>query len=276
MFEGIFGHEKQKKMFENVLMENKLSHAYLFYGPDGIGKKAFAFELAKKILDTDNLSTCVDFKYIERKEDKKDILAEQIRENLTEDVIERPISSNKKVYIIDDAHLLNTTSQNALLKTLEEPPEYIVIILITCIESGLLPTILSRLTKVEFNSLNKDNMLKYIDSQGLKTSDNIVDFSEGSIGKLNKIITNKLEDGLNDVFKLVDVMLNKDIATSLLEHSKIDFNNSIFLDYLEYLLFKNMKYEACLEIKKARNRLKMNGNYDIVIDNMIMKCIDRM
>ena len=92
-----------------------------------------------------------DFVYIEP--DGKVIKIEQIRELQTK-VIEKPVNSNKKVYVINDADLMTKEAQNCLLKTLEEPPEYIVIILIVNNESKVLTTIKSRCMKIYFEKIN--------------------------------------------------------------------------------------------------------------------------
>ena len=138
MFENILGHDNVKKQLTSDFNEQKVSHAYLFLGTEGIGKKSLAIEFAKGLLGTNNLATCVDYKYIEKLPDKKEIIVEQVRNKIVNDVYVAPATGNYKVYIINDAHLLNTAAQNALLKTLEEPPKYVVIILITNNEKAAL------------------------------------------------------------------------------------------------------------------------------------------
>ena len=133
MFENIVGHEKQKEILSKSIETGNISHAYLFFGNSGIGKLKLACEFAKKILNTDNLESHPDFKLISKKEDKKDILVEQIRKEVIDDVYIVPAAGDRKVYIIDDAQDLNIAAQNTLLKTLEEPPKYIIIILVASI-----------------------------------------------------------------------------------------------------------------------------------------------
>ena len=86
MFENILGHENEKSFLENSIKQNSISHSYLFSGEDGIGKLLVAKEFAKEILEVKSLDTCIDFKLIEKKEDKKNISVEQIREEIIEDV----------------------------------------------------------------------------------------------------------------------------------------------------------------------------------------------
>ncbi len=90
MFENILGHEAQINILKNNIIGNSVSHSYLFCGPSGIGKLLIANEFAKLILNVTNLNSCPDYKYICRREDKKNILVEQIRENIVNDIYISP------------------------------------------------------------------------------------------------------------------------------------------------------------------------------------------
>ena len=160
MFDNIIGHEDKKTYFKNIIKEHNISHSYIFYGNEGIGKLTFAKELAKQILSVDNLEICPDYKYIEKLKDKKDIVIEQIRKEIIEDVYIAPIASEHKLYIINDAECLNTAAQNSLLKTLEEPPKYIIIIMICSNINKILPTIKSRANKINFIGVDNQEIRK--------------------------------------------------------------------------------------------------------------------
>ena len=179
MFDKVIGHDKPKEILTNDIEKNKISHAYAFVGPMGVGKQKLAEEFAKKLLKAENLNVAIDYKKIEKIEGKKNILVEQIRKELVEDVYTHPAVSDYKVYVIDDAEYLNEESQNSLLKTLEEPPEYVCIILITQNMQSFLPTVISRVKQIKFDKLSdreineycalndiennfNENMLKYI------------------------------------------------------------------------------------------------------------------
>ena len=140
-FNNIIGNNNVKKILTKSLNNNTVLHSYMFIGQQGIGKSLLAKQFAKMILcqnydleECNNCKSCVefdggnnpDFIYIEP--DGKVIKIEQIRE-MQNKVVEKPVNSGKKVYIINDADLMTKEAQNCLLKTLEEPPEYIVIIL---------------------------------------------------------------------------------------------------------------------------------------------------
>ena len=287
MFESILGNEKNKNILEKSIKLNKFSHSYIFWGIEGIGKKAIAKEFAKKILCQQpqancNCKSCIeidsnnnpDFQLIEPNEGKVKI--EQIRE-MQRKVAEKPIISNKKVYIIDNADTMTTEAQNCLLKTLEEPPEYITIILICTNEDNLLSTIKSRCTRMHFESIDIEEIKKYIKQNypDQETSENIINLSQGSIGKVLKLNENKniyeniekilLSMQKNDLIEIVQ--MSEEIYKTKEEISSI-------LDYMNVILLKlskqNVKYIKCIEIvEQTKKRLKANSNYDMCIDNLL-------
>lgn len=276
MFENIIGHDDNKKILHDDIKNNKISHAYLFVGSKGVGKYQIAKEFAKKILKTDNLDICPDYKYISKKEDKKDILVEQIRKELIDDIYLSPVTGDKKVYIIDEAEYLNVASQNTLLKTLEEPPKYVVIILISSTTSTFLPTIISRVNIINFTSIDSTKLDEYIKQKySISFDKNILSFIDGSIGQAINIIDNNLLDEFNNINKIFEYIKDKDIISIFKSLENIKFNNNT-LDYLEHLLYSNSLILSTKFVEKAKNRLKMNGNYDIVIDNMILNIIDNI
>ena len=147
-FNNIIGNNNVKNILIKSINNETVLHSYMFIGEQGIGKKLVAEQFAKMSLceayegkECDKCKSCVefdsgnnpDFKMIEP--DGKTIKIEQIREMQTK-VAEKPVNSGKKIYIIDDADLMTKEAQNCLLKTLEEPPEYIVIILIVSNENA--------------------------------------------------------------------------------------------------------------------------------------------
>lgn len=277
MFENIIGHKENIKLLERLIENNNLSHAYVFYGKEGIGKKLVAMEFAKKLLNTTNLETHPDYKYIEKLEDKKDLSVEQIREELNENIYEKPVASNNKIYIINDAQNLNLTAQNALLKTLEEPPSYVKIILISNNLSKFLPTILSRVNKISFEGVKLEELKEYInDKYNVLLSENVLKYMDGSIGLVSNLIENNKLDKLNVIEQLSIDILNKSEVNVFKKTKDIDFTDYILLDYLEYLMISNSKFEVIEVIEKAKQRLINNGNYDIVINTMILKILERI
>ena len=146
-FDNIIGQDFAKKYLTNSIKKNKINHAYMFEGIDGIGKRTFSQELSKILLDTENLESSPDYINI-YPDEKNSIKIAQIRKLLT-DIIVKP-HKQYKIYIINQAETMTRDAQNALLKTLEEPPEYAIIILITSNKEALLDTIKSRCEIISF------------------------------------------------------------------------------------------------------------------------------
>lgn len=288
MFENILGNEKNKKILEKAINLKKMSHSYIFWGTEGIGKKIIAKEFAKQILCLgDNKPDCKcksciefdsennpDFQLINSENDK--IKIEQIRE-MQRKIAEKPIISHHKVYIIDSADKMTPEAQNCLLKTLEEPPEYIVIILICSNENNLLSTIKSRCTRLHFDKIENSEILDYINKNepDKNISPNIIEFAQGSIGKALKLSENL--EMYENIEKLIEQMKSKDLidimkSAEQLYKSKeeIDF----ILEFINVILLKfgkqEHKYVKCIDIvEKTKKRIKANSNYDMCIDNLI-------
>ena len=176
IFENIEGNEKNKQLLKKIIETNNIAHSYMFVGKESIGKLLFAKKFAKAILCTaeekvcDKCKSCIefdtnnnpDFSMIEP--DGNSIKIDQIRE-LTKKVYEKPVVSDKKVYIINESQFMTKEAQNSLLKTLEEPPEYVTIILITSNENTFLPTIKSRCTKIVFNKLTNEELTNVLEKE---------------------------------------------------------------------------------------------------------------
>lgn len=159
-FENIIGNNSVKKLLSHSIDSNNILHSYMFIGPNGIGKCLFAKEFAKMVLDnTIDIYNHPDFMLIEP-EDGKNIKIEQVR-YLQQKISEKPIGGSKKIYIINDSDSMTKEAQNCLLKTLEEPPSYAIIVLIVSNENKILTTIKSRCTKVSFQPLSIDEVKSY-------------------------------------------------------------------------------------------------------------------
>ncbi len=288
MFEKIIGNNQIKDTLEKSIKQNKTSHSYLFVGIEGIGKKLFAIQFAKALLCLseekycNKCKSCIefdtnnnpDFSYIES--EGNSIKIEQIR-NLQKRIQEKPIISNKKVYIINDAHLMTQEAQNCLLKTLEEPPEFATIILIGSNETAFLPTIKSRCTIMNFNKINKEELQKYLsENYNLKDiSESMIEIFQGSIGKAIKL-KDKQEE-----YEQLEMLINKIEQIDLIEllnlsqvlyQSKDEIDE--ILEYINIILLRKAKqnylYTNCIEIvENTKKRLKQNANYDMSIDNML-------
>ena len=198
-FSDIIGQQKQLVILRSALVSGRLHHAYLFLGPAGVGKRTVAVSLAKAIhcreLTDDFCGRCLncarisdgnhpDVRIIEPLTGKKEISIQQIRE-LERELSYRSFTGKSKIAIIDPATLMNLSSQNALLKTLEEPPQDCLIILIAESAGGLLPTLRSRCLQIPFAPLVRQDVAAYLQSQhGMNSTDAefIAALSMGSIG----------------------------------------------------------------------------------------------
>lgn len=278
-FENIIGNQSMKQLLLHAINTSNLLHSYMFVGIDGIGKCLTAKEFAKLILDNpSDLSNHPDFMMI-MPEDGKSLKIEQIR-YLQEKIAEKPIASSKKVYIIDDSDSMTTEAQNCLLKTLEEPPEYAIIILVLSNENKMLTTIKSRCTKLLFTPLTSDEIKQYFVQEHLDVpNETLLKVCNGSIGKclqmqdqmscyeqIDMLLERLDQLDMIDVWKSSDVLYGaKDSIYSLLEYINI-----ILLDKLKQT--NDMRYGQCIEIvEQTRKRLTTNANYDMCIDSLLLK-----
>lgn len=290
MFENIKGNEENKKILSKIIKEKKIGHSYMFVGQTGVGKMLFAKGFAKAILclqeeQCNNCKSCLEFEnnnnpditIIEKEEDSNVIKIDQIRQ-MTSKILEKPIISNKKVYIINDSELMTEAAQNSLLKTLEEPPEYATIILITSREDLFLNTIKSRCTKIMFNKLSNEDL-----KQILKTKYNYENISnnmfllfDGSVERaLNLIDKEKEYEELSNIinnlekYNVVDVLNLKEKMFKQKEEARgtLDYINLLFFN----LVKKDIRYANCMKAaEKAKEKLTKNNNYDMTIDNFLL------
>lgn len=292
LFEQIIGNEENKKILIKSVNNRAFLHSYLFYGADGIGKKIFAKEFAKMILcnsengnyPCDMCKSCVEFNsnnnpdFFIIEPDGNSIKVDQIRQ-IQKSMMEKPIVSNKKVYIINDCHTMTKEAQNCMLKTLEEPQEYIVIILIASNENNILPTVKSRCTKMYFKELNEEEIIRYIKQKYNQSNidKNMIKLCGGSIAKADFVV--RKAEVLNRV---------KDFIIQIKNYNKLNFiqNNQILydnkediyeiLDYIYILLFDKIREDiryinAMKLIDNAKIKLANSNNYEMTIDNMLIK-----
>ena len=208
----ILGHHRIWQFLKKSAEIGKISHAYLFFGPDKVGKKTTALEFIKFLnckesnLTKEPCQQCQSCKALQKKSQpdliliepkKKEIQISQIRE-LSWRLSLRPYSVPFKSAIIDEAHLMNQEAQNALLKTLEEPKGQTVIFLITAFPELLFPTIVSRTERIRFSSVPQKEIRDYLKEQGVseEKSKNLISISLGKPGEIINFLSHpqKLED----------------------------------------------------------------------------------
>ncbi len=278
--EEIVGQEHIKKALINTIQTNRIAHAYLFTGPRGTGKTSTARIFAKS-LNCENgptvkpcgkCSNCVDIQNsvpmdvieIDAASNRK----VEDAQNILERVMYAPVKSKYKIYIIDEVHMLSNTAFNALLKTLEEPPENVVFILATTEVHKVLDTIKSRCQRFDFRRITTADIVKHLryisDSEGINiTDDALLTIAKNSAGGMRDSIAlldqlsilngeqaistediNNLLGRLSfDILeKLADSIITskQNVALELLEHIYNSGNEPslILSNLLEY--FKNM------------------------------------
>ncbi len=252
-FKDIVGQEKAVNILLKSLKEDKVSPSYIFVGSEGVGKKFTAVEFAKTInclnvnnnleaceicnvCNKINKQCCPDLKIIEPI--KGSIKIEQIRE-LRREIDLKPFEDRKKIYIIDQAEEMTIEASNCLLKTIEEPPDYAIIILICINTDSILPTIISRCQLIKFRLIDSSKIRKILFNKvNLEESkaELVSKLAQGSIGKAFKLISDK--EYFNRREKLLDY-LNKVLP------GKYDSN---FFINIEKILMDINNIEEMLEI----------------------------
>ena len=285
----IKGNETTRNELKKIVQNNNVLHSYLFLGKEGIGKKEIAKEIAKEILcltkdEECNCKSCIrfdsqnhpDIKIIN--EESETIKINTVRE-MIQTVYEKPILSDKKIYIINDCDKMTKEAQNSLLKTLEEPPEYVTIILIGANESLFLNTIRSRCMKVLFQKIEDKELQKYLQENNITqeiTKERLMAFN-GSIEKAIKIEEKKeIYDEIQKIFGNIDQYTLLDVLGKLEPLYK---NKEIINDLLDYITIiflekakNNAKYISNIEtIEEVKKNLKANSNFDMSIDKLLYK-----
>ena len=302
-FEKIKGQNFAKKYLTNSIKSNMVSHAYMFEGPNGIGKNTMARELAAILLEMENLFNSPD--YIEIKPDGNSIKIAQIRK-LQSDILVKPYKSYK-IYVIDEAQKMTVEAQNALLKTLEEPPKYAIIILITDNKESLLDTIKSRCEIIKFTPIPMQEVASYLTMNGIdsKRASLLANFSRGSMKKAIELSESEEFNLMREeVQKYVEIFLNgnlieiMDIQSSIEKYKdqirnvldllinyfrdimmvKENVDNSMIINLDRLIFVKNMSNKTTYSqlskiidiIEETKNKLRSNCNFNISIQVMTL------
>lgn len=321
-YSRVAGQEEIKTSLIKSINDNRVSHCYIFEGPKGMGKYDLALVFAQSLLcrnftsdPCNKCSVCIkvntgnhpDLHIVNN--DETTIKREEIDE-IVESIYKRPYESDKKVYIVKDAHEMTPQAANTFLKTLEEPPGDSVIILLTHNASLLLPTIVSRCQAVKFRNVNKEVIKSYL-TKNYNISDEIADLAaEYSKGILNRAVNivngnDNILDKRSEVIKLFDKIINSDSEIiyeleNYFEENKetIDIIIEIFMmwirditfvkndlnalvinkDFIQLasehsMLMKGSDYSNDLieVLQSTSDNIKSYVNYKLSVDNMLLK-----
>lgn len=249
---NVFHEELMSNLIESV-RTGCSSHAYIFEGENGLGKREAARLFAASLTCSDSLTApcgachnCIesqadgnpDIIYVRPKPNKKSIGTDDMRE-LEDDVIIKPFNSKRKVYIIENGLLLTEGAQNVFLKTFEEPPEYAVFIIIIDDAENLLQTIRSRFTLVHFPNVSDEKVEGYIRNKypDEERVDFLVKYCDGVPGTADTVINDESFDTLrNTALEKLFSLLSSDRRSAFVIEKYLDENKENVVTILEFWL----------------------------------------
>ena len=321
-FRDIVGQEHLKEQLQKNMKEGNVSHAYLINGELRSGKEFIAKIFAAALQCEDELNppcqacqSCVkafsgnhpDIIFVSH-EKPNTIGVEDIRTQINNDIMIKPYQGPYKIYIMNEAEKMTVQAQNALLKTLEEPPAYAVILLLTTSMEAMLPTIISRCVNLSMKPV-PDKVLKEFLMQEMRVPDYKADisvaFARGNLGRAKVMVSNedfdKMRDDAVTLLKYIDEMEIHEVVAAiqkikeykfdiedyldiisiwyrdvLLFKATNDVNGLIFMNEIQYIkkVAKKSSYEGIENIidalEKAKARLRANVNFDLTIELLLM------
>ena len=321
-FKDVIGHNDIIEYIQNAVSQDKVSHAYILNGERGSGKKMLADLFAMTLQCEEHTPSpcgechsCKQAKsgnhpdIIHVKHEKPNTISvDDIRTQVNNDIVIKPYSSPHKIYIIPEADLLSVQAQNALLKTIEEPPAYAVIFLLTENAESLLPTIMSRCVMLKLRNIKTTLIKKYLMEQ-MQIPDYQADicaaFAQGNMGRAIMLASseyfNEIKEEALQLLRPINEMEISEIVSAikkigtyklsvndyldiimiwyrdvLIYKATKDVNGIVFADQLKYIKDRANKssYEG-IEIildslEKAKARLKANVNFDLVMELLLL------
>ena len=321
-FTDIVGQEQLKEHLQNAIAMNKVSHAYSINGERNAGKefiaRVFAMALQCEKKEAEPCGEChsckqalsnnqPDIIYISH-EKPNTIGVEDIRAQINNDIVIKPYSSPRKIYIVNEGEKMTVQAQNALLKTLEEPPEYAVILILTANVGTLLPTIQSRCVILNMKPARDDQIRKYL-METMEIPDYKADicvaFARGNLGKARLLAKSEEFDKVKEeaitLLKYIGDMEIHEIVKAIKKISEYKFDVNDYLDilmawYRDVLFFKATKdvnslvfkeeiqqimrvsdrstYEGIETIvnalQSAKKRLEANVNFDLTMELLLL------
>ena len=278
-FSSIIGHQQIIEHLQNAISMDKVSHAYIFNGPEKSGKmmlaKSFAMALQCEKHGTDGCMECHSCKQAISKnqpdiiyvthEKPNTISVDDIRRQVKDDVDIKPYCSPYKIYIIPDAEMMTVQAQNAILKTIEEPPEYAVILLLTSNIDSLLPTIRSRCVRLDLKVVDDGLVKKYL-MEHLQVPDYQAEidasYAQGSIGKAKEAATSQeFADMTANALKILKYANTMEVyelteAIKTLTANKNNIND--YLDIFQFWFRDVLMFKATREIDNLVFKQEIN------------------
>lgn len=324
---SVIGQQHIEQHFKNAIIKDKISHAYIINGEAESGKRKLALKFAMALQCEKNTGeACMeckscrqamsnnqpDIKWVTY--EKTGIGVDEIREQVNNDIVIKPYSSRRKIYIIPDAEKMTVQAQNALLKTIEEPPAYAVIILLTANADILLTTILSRCVLLNIRPVKEEIIISYLQANyGISDYDARIAgaFSEGNPGKAVKLATSEeFKELENEVITAIDNIVSGSMADISLAIKRAadykkeidEYLNLIRIWFRDILIYKSCKddervifqseiikikeiSENCSyedadviikAIQDAQNRMKANVNFDATLEVLFLVIKERI
>ena len=321
-FQDIYGQEAMKEHLQNAIRLGKVSHAYIINGERNSGKEFIARIFARTLqCERGGIEPCGECHSCKQAESgnqpdisrvthekPNSIGVEDIRSQVNNDIVIKPYSSPYKIYIINEGEKMTVQAQNALLKTLEEPPAYGVILILTTNVEALLPTIVSRCVVRNMKPVRDDIVRRFL-MEDLQIPDykaNVcVAFARGNIGRAKMLASSEDFDNVKEeavtLLKYIRDMEISEIVAAIKKISEYKLDVTDYLDilsiwYRDVLLFKatndannlifkeEIKYirkeadqrsyegiEIILDaLEKAKSRLSANVNFDLTMELLFL------
>lgn len=308
-FKSIIGHDNIKLQILNSIESGTFTHAHIFQGEDGIGKSLVAHATALKILDKEKDRQYADIIEFRIPGNRKTIGVNEIR-LLVEEINKKPVEGDKKVIIIYEAHSMTMEAQNAFLKTIEEPPPGIYIILLSESLESILDTIKSRCQIYKFYRLSEEDMNVFLKRTFSELTEDelkpVAAFSDGIPGRAERFIKDKSFKEIRDTTCEILMNLREKGKEEILKYEdflqkyKNEWQEVLtwFLSYVrDVLIYKETgKHQLLINIDKiesikdmsetfsfnqlndiidiikaARDKLERNVNSALVFDYMLLK-----